>query len=116
MALFDAGLFFVLMGVAFIIFFLKVPYKEAFMFVSSAIFFTLGFVLFSNYDVAFISYSSVSDGVTVLTGNSTSYIIGDATDNFNDTSQYLATFLLIIGTVTGLVSFVMFTNTSPKKD
>lgn len=113
---FDAGLFFILMGIGFLTFFLKVPYKEAFMFVSSAIFFTLGFVLFANYDIAFISYSSVSDGITVLTGNSTNYIIGDATDNFNDTSQYLATFLLIIGTVTGLVSFIMFVSTTPKKD
>lgn len=111
--LFDGGLFFLMLGIAFTIFFIKVPYKEGFMFVSCAIFFTLGFVLYSNYDVAFISYSSVSDGSTVLTGNSTNYIIGDATDNYNDSSKYLGTFLLVMGTITGLVSFVMFTNTKP---
>lgn len=113
--IFEAGLFFVLLGTAVLLFFIKVPYREVLMFVSCAIFLTLGFVLYADYDVAFNSTSSVSDGVTVIQSNTTNYLIGDANETYNLSGKYLAVFFMIIGIVTGLVSFVMFTNTSDRK-
>jgi hypothetical protein len=104
-----------LLGIAFVLFFIKTPYREAFMFVSCAIFLTLSLVLFSDYDVTYLMYAAVDDGSTVITSNATHYIIGNPTIDFNDTSKFLATFLLVIGIVTGLVSFVMFIRTDNTK-
>lgn len=112
--IFEAGLFFILLGTAVLMFFIKVPYREALMFVSCAIFLTLGFVLYADYDVAFNSSSSVSDGVTIINSNTTNYLIGDANDIYNQSGKYLALFFMIIGIVVGLISFIMFVNTNPK--
>jgi len=113
--IFDAGLFYSLLGIAFIVFFIKVPYRETLMFVSCVIFILLGTVLYSDVDVVFNSSSSVSDGLTTISGNHTAYIFGDSSDSYNQSSKILATFLIIIGIITGLISFVMLTNTNPER-
>lgn len=84
------------------------------MFVSCAIFLTLGFVLYADYDVAFNSSSIVSDGLTIIKSNTTNYLIGDATTTYNVSGKYLALFFMIIGIVIGLIAFVMFTSTKPR--
>jgi len=84
------------------------------MFVTCAIFLTLGFVIYADYDVAFTSSSSVSDGVTIIVSNTTNYLVGDATDNYNITAKYLALFFMIIGIIVGLISFIMFVSTKPR--
>ena len=112
--IFEGGLFFILLGTAVLLFFIKVPFREALMFVSCAIFLTLGFVLYADYDVAFTSTSIVSDGNTLISSNSTNYLIGDPTTTYNETAKYLALFFMIIGIIVGMISFLMFTNTGER--
>ena len=112
--IFQAGLFFVLLGTAILFFFVKLPFREVLMFVSCAIFLTLGFVLYSDYDIAFDSTSSVSDGTTIIQSNTTNYLIGDAQTTYNLEAKYLALFFMIIGMIVGAISFLMFTSTKPR--
>lgn len=107
----EAGLFFVLLGTAFMLFFIKTPYREGFMFVSCGIFLVLGTVIYSDADIPLTTFSSVNDGVTVINGNSTFYIVGDATNNYNESSKILAVFFIVIGIITGLIASVMFMST-----
>lgn len=116
MAIFEAGLFFILLGTAVLMFFIKVPFREALMFVSCAIFLTLGFVLYADYDVAFTNTSYVSDGVTLIVSNTTNYLIGNVDNEYNQSGKYLALFFMIIGIVIGTVSFLMFTSTKPRNE
>jgi len=112
--IFEGGLFFILLGTAVMMFFIKVPFKEVLLFVSCAIFLTLGFVLYADYDIAFTSSSLVFDGNTLISSNSTNYLIGDPTTDYNITAKYLALFFMIIGIVIGAISFLMFTSTKPR--
>ena len=112
--IFQAGLLFVLLGTAIMMFFIKVPFKEVLMFVSCAIFIALGFILYADYDIAFDSTSSVSDGQTLIVSNTTNYLIGDARTDYNLEAKYLALFFMIIGIIIGAISFIMFTNTKPR--
>lgn len=134
--LFDAGVFFALLGLAILFFFLKVPYREIFMFLSCAIFLILGFMLFSDYDVTFTiqesetihsdkiyeELSSVDNPITLnstetitKSKNQTYYVFGDETSNYNIPSKYVGVFLMLTSVITGMISFIMLTNTEPQK-
>jgi|SRR3972149_1096822 len=118
--IFEAGIFFTLLGLAFLFFFIKVPYKEAFLFMSCVIFFVLGFMLYSDYNILFTTSESslvtefngtdITNTITSST-NMTYNIFGTETITYNDNTKFLALILIIMGIVTGLVSFVMFTRT-----
>lgn len=118
--IFEAGIFFTLLGLAFLFFFIKVPYKEAFLFMSCVIFFVLGFMLYSDYNILFtVSENSIltefngTDITNTITSNTnmTYNIFGSETTTYNDNTKFLGLILIVLGIVTGLVSFVMFTRT-----
>ena len=118
--IFEAGIFFTLLGLAFLFFFIKVPYKEAFLFMSCVIFFVLGFMLYSDYIILFTTSESslvtefngtdITNTITSST-NMTYNIFGTETITYNDNTKFLALILIVMGIVTGLISFVMFTRT-----
>lgn len=102
--MFEAGLFFILLGIAFIILVVKIPYRGFLYWLSAGIFIYLGVVIYNDNDIAF--EVSTTDGVNTI--NQTNYIIGQTIAGYNETAMPLAFFLVILGVIIGLIGFVMF--------
>lgn len=104
--MFEAGLFYTLLAVAFVILLFKFPYRSFLYWLSAGIFIYLGFVVYSNNDITF--QVSTTDGVNVI--NQTNYIIGDPAVLYNQNAMPLAYFLVILGIIVALIGLVMFAN------
>lgn len=118
----EATIFFTLLGLALWFFTIKTIYREAFMFLSCAIFLILGFMLYSNNGISFdienhrlmTEYNGtiITNYITESSNQTYNLISGDTDYNIN--SKYLAVFFVVAGIITGLISFVMFTKTDNK--
>jgi multisubunit Na+/H+ antiporter MnhB subunit len=108
--MFEAGVFYTLLGIAFILLLYKFPYKEFLYWLSAGIFIYLGVVLFTSQTVVF--KTSVTDGTNVI--NQTNYIIGDPALAYNINAMPFAYMLVVLGVVVGFIGLVMFAS-PPKK-
>lgn len=109
--MFEAGLFYTLIGLALVILIFKIPYREFLFWLSGGIFLYLSFAVFSGNDVAF--YSVINDGVNII--NQTNYIIGDNTNSFNTNGMMLAFILGVLGLVVSLIGLVLWVTFDPRK-
>ncbi len=103
----EAGFFFVLLGVAFILLIAKIQYREFFQFVAAAIFFILGFQVMTGEDMAF--FTIIDDGTSPI--NQTDYIIGNGTKQYGFSSITMGFFLIlmaIISTFVGMLSWFSY--------
>jgi len=104
--MFEAGTFYTLLAIAFIILLFKLPYREFLFWLSGGIFVMLGFVVFSSTDVAF--EVSTTDGINII--NQTNYIIGNPHTVYNESAMGLAYILVVLGIVVGLIGLAMWAN------
>lgn len=104
--LFEAGLFYTLLGIALVILLFKIPYREFLFFLSAAIFISLAFAIFTGNDIGF--YEFTNDGVNPI--NQTSYIIGTQNDDYNVNGMWLAFILGILGVIIALIGLAMWVN------
>lgn len=104
--MYEAGVFYTLMAIAFVILLFKIPYREFLFWLSGGIFILLGFVVYSSNDVLF--EVSTTDGVNVI--NQTSYIIGNPHVAYNETAMPLALILVILGIIVSIIGLAMWVN------
>lgn len=107
----DAGVFFTMLGIAFILLIAKIQYREFFQFVSATIFFVLGYTVISGSDMAF--FTIINDGVNPI--NQTNYFIGNGTAQYSFSSISLGFFLVIMGIVGTFVGMLSWFSYEPNK-
>ena len=78
MAIMDAGLFFILLGIAFVSLLVSFKMGSAFKLLGGVLFFVLGLVMMADYDVAYAQNTVLGNGT--LAETKTTYIIGDGND------------------------------------
>lgn len=103
----DAGFFFTLLGIGFVLLIAKIQYREFFQFLSAAIFLILGFQVISGDTMAFLT--TIDDGSAMI--NQSNYIIGGTGTVYGFSSITFGFFLIllgIIGTFTGMLSWFSF--------
>jgi|TARA_R100000655_G_scaffold107909_2_gene158997 hypothetical protein len=108
MAIMDAGLFFILLGVAFVSLLVSFKMGSAFKLLGGVLFFVLGLVMMADYDVAYAQNTVLGNGT--LAETKTTYIIGDGNDT-DDNSNWLGWVFIAIGLFMSLIFFMeMFGN------
>lgn len=106
----EGGLFFTIIAVSFMVLVLPLKYKEYFYFLPVGMFLILGFWLLSGATVSFVSSST--DGITVV--NSTTYLIGDATNTYNINTPWLGLFFLLASIILAFLAFLGLTDPQTK--
>ncbi len=98
----DAGVFFTMLGIAFVFLIAKIQYREFFQFISAAIFYILGMTVISGTDMAF--FTVINDGINPI--NQTNYVIGNGTIQYSFSSISLGMFLILMGIVSTFVAIL----------
>lgn len=106
----EGGLFLTIIAVSFMVLVLPIKYKEYFYFLPVGMFLILGFWLLSGSNVSFTSSST--DGVTVV--NSTTYLIGDASGNYNINTPWLGMFFVLASIILAFLAFLGLTDPQTK--
>lgn len=101
----EGGLFFSLLGLAFFFIAVNVKFKEYFYFIPVIIFLILGMWLLMGEDIMLTSSST--DGTTTV--NSTTYIIGDASTDYNVNGPWMGLALILASFVLTFLAFLGLT-------
>ena len=99
MTIIDAGLFLLVIGVAFIMLFISFKFGAVFKMIAMILFFVLSLWMFANDQVAY--KSDTFDPTTSTTQNTTKYIISDTSNG-----TWLGYIFLLFGIVSGFLFFM----------
>lgn len=99
MPIMEAGMFAILVGMAFIFMMISFKFGALFKMFSAIIFFALAVILFAEYDIAFTSVTTTASGVDI---ENIRYII----DSSNDLNMMLAWIFIGLGTFNGFLFFI----------
>lgn len=106
MAMFDAGIFIILLATGFISIFISMKLGAIFKLVGAIIFFTVGTIMLGGYDVAFAKSSTSTDANNPMTINETIFIVGNGAGDPNHMSQIIGWIFIIIGIVAAFMFFM----------
>ncbi len=110
MPIFDAGLFALLGGIAFITLILSFKFAQMLKVISAVLFFTLAIVMLAGYDVAYISIITGAEGCVNNTCTDTRYIV-------KENGEWLGWVFLLFGILSVTLFFVELLNISkPQKE
>lgn len=99
MPLMEAGMFAILVGMAFIFMMISFKFGALFKLFSAILFFSLAVILFAEYDIAFTSITSTASGVDI---ENIRYII----NSDNNLNMMLAWIFIGLGTFNGFLFFI----------
>lgn len=99
MPLMEAGMFAILVGMAFIFMMISFKFGALFKLFSAILFFSLAVILFAEYDIAFTTITTTASGAII---EDVRFII----DSSNDLNMMLAWIFIGLGTFNGFLFFI----------
>jgi len=107
----EGGLFILIIACSFMLLVLPIRYKEYLYFLPVGMFLILGFWLLSGSTVSLTSSST--DGVLIV--NSTTYLIGDASGDYNVNTPWLGMFFILLSIILAFLAFLGLTDPKTQK-